>query len=165
MLVSKTDLRGVITYVNDVFCEVSGFTPDEMIGQPHNIIRNPDMPRCVFRLMWDTLERGQEIFVYVVNLAKGGGHYWVHAHVTASRDTQGKIVGYHSNRRAPYPDALSKVIPLYKQLVQEEGRHSNPKTAILASTKMLNDMLAANKTDWSRFVFGLSQSTCLEASI
>ena len=165
VIVSKTDLRGIITYTNDVFNKVSGYSNAEMIGQPHNIIRHPDMPRCIFRLLWETLEQGREIFAYVVNMAKNGGHYWVHAHVTASKDPNGKIIGYHSNRRCPYPDAIAQVIPLYRQLLQEEQRHSSPETAILASTQMLNDLLASKGVGYDEFVFSLSKYTCLESSV
>ena len=165
VIVSKTDLRGVITYANDVFCRVAGYETAELIGQPHNIIRHPDMPRCVFRLLWETLEQGKEIFAYVLNLAKNGGHYWVHAHVTPSYNINGKIVGYHSFRRCPYPDAIAQVIPLYRQLLQEEQRHSSPESAILASTQMLHNLLASSGIDYDQFVFSLSKQTCLEASV
>ena len=75
IIVSKTDLKGKITYANRVFSQVSGYTEPELIGQPHNLIRHPDMPRCVFKLLWDTVQDGREIFAYVVNLCKGGDHY------------------------------------------------------------------------------------------
>ena len=165
VIVSKTDLRGIITYTNDVFDKVAGYTNEEMVGQPHNIIRHPDMPRCVFRLLWETLEQGKEIFAYVLNMAKSGGHYWVFAHVTPSYNQHGKITGYHSFRRCPYPDALEHVIPLYRQLLQEEQRHSSPETAILASTQMLHHLLASKGVDYSQFVFSLSKHTALEESV
>src|ERR687897_472191 len=69
LIVSKTDPRGVITYANDVFLRVSGYAMDEVIGQPHNLIRHPDMPRAVFQLLWETLAAGRELFAYINNLA------------------------------------------------------------------------------------------------
>ena len=84
IIVSKTDTRGRITYANDVFSRVSRFGVAELLGAPHSIIRHPDMPRCVFKLLWDTIQAKQEIFAYVVNMAKNGDHYWVFAHVTPS---------------------------------------------------------------------------------
>ncbi len=89
MIVTKTDPRGVITYANDVFLRVSAIPEHEAVGHPHNVIRHPDMPRAVFKLLWDTLEEQKEIFAYVVNLAADGAHYWVLAHVTPSYDAGG----------------------------------------------------------------------------
>jgi PAS domain S-box-containing protein len=99
IIVSKTDLSGRITYANDVFLRISGYTEAEVIGQPHSLIRHPDMPRSVFNLLWKTIGAGQEIFAYVVNMAKNGDHYWVLAHVTPTFGPAGDIIGFHSNRR------------------------------------------------------------------
>jgi len=119
IIVSKTDVQGRITYVNDVFLSVSGYLEDEVIGKPHNVIRHPDMPRCVFKLLWDKIQAGQEIFAYVNNRAKNGDNYWVFAHITPSFDASHKIIGFHSNRRSPRREALAKVTPLYAQLLAE----------------------------------------------
>jgi PAS domain S-box-containing protein len=122
IIVSKTDLKGRITYANDVFLDIADYSEDEVIGQPHSLIRHPDMPRAVFRLLWDRLRNGHEIFAYVKNRAKNGDHYWVIAHITPSRDAEGRIVGYHSNRRPPNRKALDAVIePLYRKLRDIEG--------------------------------------------
>ena len=101
LIVSKTDLKGRITYANDVFIRMAKYSYAELMGAPHSAIRHPDMPRCVFKLLWDTLQSRQEIFAYVVNLAKDGSHYWVFAHVTPSYAKDGRIIGFHSNRRVP----------------------------------------------------------------
>lgn len=101
IIVSKTDLKGVITYANHTFCEVSGFKESDIIGQPHSIIRHENMPRCVFKLLWDYIASGREIFAYVVNRTIDNNYYWVLAHVTPSFDKAGHVVGYHSNRRSP----------------------------------------------------------------
>jgi PAS domain S-box-containing protein len=77
IIVSKTDLKGLITYANKTFLDISGFTEEELLGQPHNIIRHPDMPQCVFKLLWKTVAKGDEIFAYVKNMCKNGDHYWV----------------------------------------------------------------------------------------
>jgi PAS domain S-box-containing protein len=100
LIVSKTDLKGIITYANRTFLSVAGYTEQEILGKPHSIIRHPDMPRCVFKLLWDTIESGNEIFAYVKNMAKNGDHYWVFAHVTPTLDAHGNIIGYHANRAA-----------------------------------------------------------------
>ncbi len=165
IIVSKTDMRGVITYANDVFMRVSGYTEAELIGQPHNLIRHPEMPRCVFRLLWKTISEGQEIFAYVLNLARNGDGYWVFAHVTPSYDRQGKIIGYHSNRRVPHLDALAKVRPLYAQLRVEEKKHASLDAGIRASTELLVATLAKSGLTYPEFVFNLSAHTSLASSV
>lgn len=162
IIVSKTDLRGIITYANDVFLRVAGYTEAEILGQPHNVIRHPDMPRCVFKLLWDSLKSKQEIFAYVLNMAKDGSHYWVFAHVTPSYDLRGQNVGYHSNRRVPYPDALAQVKKLYAELLAVEKRASNPNAGMEASYNVLTDLLIQQKMDYSQFVFSLSTHTRLD---
>ena len=153
IIVSKTDLKGRITYANDVFLRVAGYTEEECLGQPHSMIRHPEMPRCVFGLLWDTLESGREIFAYVVNRSANGDHYWVNAHVTPSRDGSGNIIGYHSNRRVPDRSVLEeKIIPLYKDLLAEEQRHKNKKEGLQASTAMLTGLLKESGLEYDEFV-------------
>lgn len=161
IIVSKTDTRGVIMYANDVFLRVAGYSEEEVIGQPHNFIRHPDMPRCVFGLLWEHLKAGKEIFAYVVNMAKNGDHYWVFAHVTPSYDAEGRPVGYHSNRRTVYADALPRVKELYALLRQEEQKHTVPAKAAEAGARLLGSILAEKKMDYAEFVFSLSQQTQL----
>ena len=122
ILVSKTDPKGVITYANEVFLRVAGYAETDVVGQPHNIIRHPDMPKAVFRLMWDTIGAGDEMFAYVVNLAADGAHYWVYAHVTPTFGSREEIIGYHSNRRLPDRKAIDQVTPIYSALLAEEHR-------------------------------------------
>ena len=165
IIVSKTDLRGIITYANDVFLKVAGYTEVELLGQPHNIIRHPDMPRCVFKLLWDQIQAQKEIFAYVLNKAKNGDHYWVFAHVTPSYNTLGQHVGYHSSRRVPYPDALPKVKALYKDLLAEEKRHPDPQLGLQAGTRKVEELLQNSRIDYSQFVFQLSAHTTLDAAV
>ncbi len=165
IIVSKTDLKGHITYANDVFLRVSGYTEAEILGQPHNLIRHPEMPGSVFKLLWDTLKAGEEIFAYVVNQAKNGDHYWVFAHVTPSYDKQGRCVGYHSNRRVPYADALPKVKDLYAKMLAEEKRHGDYHAGMAAATRMLQNVLEAQGMTYSEFVFSLSERTQLERRV
>lgn len=165
IIVSKTDLRGVITYVNDVFVRVSGYTERQLMGAPHNIIRHPAMPRCVFKLLWETVQAEREIFAYVLNLSKDGFGYWVFAHVTPSYDLQGRLVGYHSNRRVPYPDALPRVKELYTTLLAEEAKYSGRRDAAQAGFDLMLELLASQKVDYDQFVFSLSHHTRLESSV
>lgn len=164
IIVSKTDCAGVITYANSVFQRVSGYTAKELLGKPHNLIRHPDMPRCVFKLLWDTIATGEEIFAYVINQAKNGDHYWVFAHVTPSYDDHGRCIGYHSNRRVPYADALPKVQALYAQLRSIETSHSDPRAGMDAGTRAVLDLLRGSGVTYSQFVFSLSRHTTLDAA-
>lgn len=158
VIVTKTDLKGRITYANEVFCDISALGETELLGQPHSIIRHPEMPRAVFRLLWETVQREQEIFAYVVNLAADGAHYWVLAHVTPSRDRHGRIVGYHSNRRRPSAYAVDQVRPLYARLRAEEARHARAVDAARAGADLLDQVLAERGTDYERFVWGLANA-------
>jgi PAS domain S-box-containing protein len=159
LIVSKTDTKGVITYANDVFLRLSAYPEDEVIGRPHNLIRHPDMPRVVFKLLWDTLKDRQEIFAYIVNLAGDGAHYWVLAHVTPSFDTSGQVVGYHSNRRLPDRDAVAATTALYADLRAAERRHSRPADAIEASTALLNRKLADRGQTFDQFVWSMTSES------
>ncbi len=155
IIVSKTDPKGLLTYVNELFVDISGYTEDELIGQPHNIIRHPDMPRSVFRLLWDRISGGNEIFAYVVNLSADGGHYWVLAHVTPTFNASGAIVGYHSNRRTPSRAAMDRVEPLYNALLAAERRESSTPAAIAAGTDLLTRTLTDAGLSYDEFVWSL----------
>ncbi len=153
IIVSKTNLKGHITYCNDVFLRIAGYSEQECLGQPHSLIRHPEMPRCVFGLLWETIQDGREIFAYVVNRCKNGDHYWVNAHVTPSRDGAGKIIGYHSNRRVPDRSILEdKIIPLYKELLAEEQKFANRKEGMQSSTTVIAGILEQSKMEYDEFV-------------
>lgn len=155
LIVSKTDLKGRITYANDVFIRMAKYSWKELVGAPHSLVRHPQMPRCVFKLLWDTLQAKQEIFAYVVNLAKDGSHYWVFAHVTPTLDDNGNIVGYHSNRRKPDRDSISKISPIYQALSEEESRYANAKDGMRASLDMMVGLLKQQGVGYDEFVLSL----------
>lgn len=156
LIVSKTDLTGVITYANRVFCNVAGYDERELIGQQHNIVRHPDMPRCVFKYLWDTISAGKEIFAFVVNQAKNGDHYWVFAHVTPSYDASGsEIIGYHSVRRVPEAGALDIVTGLYQQILAEENKHASPKEGMDAGLNLLVSVLEEKGMSYDELIFTL----------
>lgn len=155
VIVSKTDLTGKITYANRVFVRVSGYSEEELLGTPHSLIRHPDMPRCVFKLLWDTLGSGREIFAYVVNLSQNGDHYWVLAHVTPTFDRRGQITDYHSNRRVPARRAVDAIRPVYASLLEEERRHPNRAEGLAASSAALDATLARAGLTYEQFVFSL----------
>lgn len=153
LIVSKTNLKGQLIYCNDVFLSIAGYSEKECLGQPHSMIRHPNMPRCIFNLLWDTILDGKEIFAYVINRCKNGDYYWVQAHVTPSRNEAGTIVGYHSTRRTPDREILDeKIKPLYESLLAEENQHSNRKTGMQAGKKMLENMLATQNLEYDEFI-------------
>ncbi len=155
-IVSKTDMKGRMTYVNRIFCEVAHYTEREVIGQPHSLIRHPDMPRAVFKLLWDTIQDGREVFAYVKNMARTGDHYWVFAHVTPSFDHDRQVCGFHSNRRVPKRDVVEQIItPLYAELVRIEASHRNGKDGLAASYQHLMNTVTASKPSYDEFVFSL----------
>lgn len=155
IIVSKTDPKGMLTYVNDAFLDISGYDEAELIGRPHNVIRHPEMPRCVFRLLWDTLADRRELFAYVMNLSSDGSHYWVLAHVTPSYDVGGSVIGYHSNRRAPSRAALAQIVPLYQRLRAVEDTEAGGRQATEAGTAALRDLLAERGQSYDDFVWSL----------
>ncbi|WP_417543359.1 PAS domain-containing methyl-accepting chemotaxis protein [Marinobacter sp.] len=119
-LITTTDLKGVITYCNDEFTEISGFPEDELIGQAHNIIRHPDMPQAVFRDMWQYLGAGKAWMGVVKNRAKSGDHYWVSAYVTPIREN-GQIVGYESVRVEPAREDVARAETLYARISADKS--------------------------------------------
>ena len=111
------------------------------------------MPRCVFKLLWDTIQDRREIFAYVINRCKNGDHYWVFAHVTPSFGETGDIVGYHSNRRVPDRGIVEdKIVPLYKDLKAAEDRESNRKQGLAASSGMITSLLNDQGVAYDEFV-------------
>ncbi len=157
IIVSKTDLKGRITYVNQTFCHIAGFTEAELVGQPHSIIRHPHMPRAVFKLLWDTIIDGREIFAYVKNMSRNGDYYWVLAHVTPSYDAGRKIIGYHSNRRVPDRDIVRKtIVPIYEATLQEENKHKNGQQALAAGFDFLVNFVKSRNTTYDALIFSLS---------
>lgn len=155
IIVSKTDKKGRIIYVNQTFLKISSFNEDEVIGMPHSLVRHPDMPRSVFKLLWDTIQSGQELFAYVCNLAKNGDHYWVFAHVTPTFDSNGNIMGFHSNRRAPEPSALSTVQDLYRTLLKEEQCSGNRGEGLKAGSDLLGSIVKKSASAYDEFIFSL----------
>ena len=155
LIVSKTDLRGYITYANDVFLDIAEFQLHELIGKPHSFVRSRAMPRSAFKLVWDKLEADEEVFAYVVNRTKNNNHYWVFAHISPSFDSSGKKIGYHSSRRKPGADALTKIAKVYDDLLAEEAKHKNGKKSLAAGTELLNHMIGISGMDYDEFVLSL----------
>jgi PAS domain S-box-containing protein len=149
-IVSKTDLSGRITYGNSLFIEMSGYLEQELLGAPHNILRHPDMPSAVFKLLWDRVRAKKEVFAYVKNKTKNGDFYWVFANVTPSMDRHGSIVGFHSVRRKPSVSAIGSVSGLYHSMLNAERTGG-----VLASERILSDHLNKIGKTYDEFIFSL----------
>jgi len=147
VIVSKTDTEGRITYGNGIFIGISGYAEEELLGSPHNILRHPDMPRAVFKLLWDTIQAGEEINAYVKNLSKDGSYYWVFANVTPSFDKNNNIIGYFSVRRVPSKSALEIIKPLYSHLLSIEKSGGMD-----TSLQYLNELLKNKGVSYEEFI-------------
>ncbi|PAT30983.1 diguanylate cyclase [Vandammella animalimorsus] len=123
LIISRTDLQGIITHANEAFVELSGYTREELIGQPHCVLRHPDMPRAAFKDLWDTVAAGKKWHGYVKNLRKDGAHYWVYA-TAVPNVRNGQIVGYTSVRRKPSRKKIAEMSALYQQWLAAEGSAS-----------------------------------------
>jgi len=152
LLVTKTDLKGKITYANRAFMEIVDMDEDLLIGSAHNIIRHPDMPKIIFKLLWTYLQNDKEIHAYVKNICKDGSYYWVMANVTPSHDSKNhnKVVGYHSSRRTPTKEALAIIIPLYQKLLESEKSGG-----IAASEKIINNLLKEKGVSYDEFILSI----------
>jgi len=118
-ILSETDSKGLILYANEIFYEIAGYTPDELVGEPHNIVRHPDMPRIAFSGLWDDIQNKGFWSGIVKNLRKDGGYYWVYATVLRKINENGEVT-YLSIRRTPDKKDIEKCIPLYAELKRAE---------------------------------------------
>ena len=153
-IVSKTDLKGRITYANKIFIEFSGYSQDQLLNAQHNIIRHPDMPRSVFHLLWTTIQAGREFNGYVKNMSQDGSFYWVFANVTPSYDIHNKMIGFYSVRRKASQQAVSAVEPVYKEMVNAE-KNAGSRNAIEASMAILTSIIAETGGDYDQFALSL----------
>ncbi|MCU7843722.1 MAG: PAS domain-containing protein [Candidatus Thiodiazotropha sp. (ex Monitilora ramsayi)] len=153
-IVSKTDLKGRITYANRVFMRIAGYSESELLGVQHNIIRHPDMPRGVFRLLWNVIESGQECFAYVKNMAKSGDYYWVYANVTVDYDANNQPIGYFSVRRKPSREGIAAVTPVYQEMLRIE-QQAGAREAPDASVRWLTELLQEKGTTYEEFIHTL----------
>lgn len=119
-MITETDLHGKITYVNRLFIQMSGYEKEELIGKPHSLIRHPDMPKCCFQSMWETVERGYPWEGYVKNLRKDGAYYWVVVTVTPKYDENGKLCGFIAVRKPPGEVTLEEIKSKYMQMMAQE---------------------------------------------
>lgn len=153
-IVSKTNLKGRITYSNRIFMQIAQYPEAKLLNVQHNIIRHPDMPRGVFKFLWDTIKQEQEFFGFVKNLCADGGYYWVFANITPDFGANGQVQGYYSVRRKPPESAIQTIIPIYREMLAIEKR-SSTKEAPDRSIAYLTQFLADNNTSYRDLVLDL----------
>ncbi len=147
-IVSKTDTKGIILYGNDYFIEISGYIEEELIGQPHSIVRHPDMPKIAFKMMWDRIKQGKNFIAVVKNLSKSGDYYWVVTEFEPKRDPiSNEIISHTAFRKAAPQKAIDTMTPIYAKLLEIEESSS-----IVESEKYLREFLEENNTTYDDFI-------------
>ncbi|KIM07226.1 MAG: PAS sensor protein [Sulfurovum sp. FS08-3] len=146
IIVSKGNEAGDITYANPIFFNIAGYTQSELIDKPHFIIRHPDMPKSVFKLLWDHLKGGIDTNVFVKNLCKDGSFYWVFAQVRVATNPDGSFRNYTSTRKRMNATARAMIEPLYKNMIDAEASGG-----MEASQKVLEDFLVSQGGNLNTF--------------
>lgn len=154
-IVSKTDTTGRITYANRIFMQICGYKESELLNVQHNLIRHPDMPRGVFKFMWDTLKAGDEFFGFAKNMCSDGGFYWVFANITPDYDRDGKLQGYYSVRRKPPQSAIEIITPVYQQMLQIERNSSKVDGPAKAIDYLVDVVKQSGAKSYNQLVLGL----------
>lgn len=152
-IVSKTDLKGIITYANKLFIDISGYTEEELIGSPHNILRHPDVPAIAFKNLWDTLKSGEAWQGLVKNRTKNGDHYWVMANVTPEI-VNGKIIGYISIRTCPTREEIETAEKIYTEINNGSKKYRLDKGRVLEK-RSVKDFIFKSLTNQLVFTFSL----------
>lgn len=148
IIMSKTDAKGYIEYANEAFIDVSGYEDYELMGEPQNIVRHPDMPKVVFKILWDNLKKGNNFHAIIKNMAKNGRYYWVMTDFEVTKNDKGMITNYFGRRKSVPTDVVFKHLePLYKRLLQIENT-----TGVEASEKYLIGFLEERQQDYVGFV-------------
>lgn len=151
-IISKTNLKGQITYTNKIFMEMSEYSEAELLDKPHSLLRHTQMPKAVFKHLWNNITKQQEVFAYVLNKTKHNNEYWVYANITASLDENDKHTGYYSVRRAPNPKALEIIKPLYAKMLEVEKR-----SGVDASLDVLLELLKEKGVSYDEFIISIQE--------
>ena len=152
MIVSKTDAQGIITYGNSKFIEVSGYSEEELLKSCHNIIRHPNMPKAMFKMMWDYIQNDKNIMVVIKNMAKNGDHYWVTTDFNIIKDKDNVVQNYIAFRQAPSRDVIKIIEPIYEKMSEIEKAGS-----IDASTRYFEEFLKEKNMSYEEFVEDLAK--------
>lgn len=136
LIVSKSDAEGLITYVNPIFIKISGYSQGKLLEEPHSMLRHPDMPKVIFKYLWENIKEGRDVVAYVKNLCKDGSFYWVLATVKSAKNPDGSFRNYMSTRKCITDSAKETIKDLYANLLAIEKSDG-----VEASEKALNDFL------------------------
>lgn len=147
-ILSETDITGKTTYANAYFVELSGYPEEELMGKPHSIVRHPDMPKTVFKLLWDNLKVGREYKAIVKNRRKDGKFYWVYSEYKPLYNDKKQIRGYRSHRWPVPKKTLEEVETLYAKLLDLEETKNQKEAEMFLELKLHND----GYQDYSAFV-------------
>lgn len=150
-IVSKTDVSGKITYVNDTFIKLSAFSKEELLGSAHNIIRHPDMPKAVFYLMWDRLNRGKNFKAVIKNVTKKGDHYWVMTDFSIKIGTDGIIKHYTAFREGAPKYVVRDISSIYDEVLKVEK--SQGMEISIKYFEALMDKKNMNYEEWIEYMF------------
>ncbi len=146
-IVSKTDIKGKILFINKNFSEISKYTEAELIGAPHNVVRHPDMPKAIFYLIWQSLLAGNKISGIIKNLAKDGRYYWVIADLEPKFNSNGEVVTLTAFRRSAPQDVIDTAEELYATMLSIEKKHGMEK-----SLAYLEGFLEENEMNYNEFI-------------
>lgn len=149
-IMSKTNRKGIIEYANDYFMEISGYEEYELMGQPHNIIRHPDMPKVIFKELWARLNKGENIYALVKNKAKNGDYYWVLTSFETRYNENGEIISHYAHRKAAPANAVYQIEKIYKTLLSIEKNQS-----IAVSEKYFEGLLEEKNMNYDAFILDL----------
>lgn len=154
MIVSRTDTKGIIEYANHDLCDISGYTLKELVGKSHNIVRHPDMPKIIFKWMWERIQNGQNIYAVVKNMAKNGDHYWVTTKFdTRKRPFESKVSGYVAYRQGAPAHVVQEISKLYAELIEVEKEHG-----LDASERYLEGFLDSKNMTYDEYMASIVEN-------
>ncbi len=157
IIISKTDLSGKITYVNNNFLQMTGYKESEVIGRPHSIVRHSQMPRSIFALLWSTIKERREIFIYLISKCKNNDYYWANANIVPTFNAKNELIAYHCERYAPDKKIIDRhILPLYNELLAIEKNYTNSKEGMLAAIKHIQNILAQNNVNYDEYISSLA---------
>jgi len=156
LIVSKSDAEGNITYVNPIFVKISGYSQASLLEKPHAILRHPDMPKAIFKYLWENIKEGHDVVAYVKNLCADGGYYWVLATVKMAKNPDGSFRNYMSTRRAVSDNAKETIAKLYADLLEIE-KNEGVEASYTAFEKFLDENSLTESESFNKYMKNLNK--------
>ena len=156
LIVSKSDAEGNITYVNPIFVKISGYSQASLLEKPHAILRHPDMPKAIFKYLWENIKEGHDVVAYVKNLCADGGYYWVLATVKMAKNPDGSFRNYMSTRRAVSDNAKETIAKLYADLLAIE-KNEGVEASYTAFEKFLDENSLTESESFNKYMKNLNK--------